>query len=130
MLTYLVDSAILINHLRRKRRLQAYLGEFRPAVRYACSAMTVAEVLAGMRAPEETATRQLLDGLAHLPITAAVAEKAAEIQRTFRNRGQTIPLADCLIAATALLEKATLVTANGKHYPMISDKITQPVFPS
>jgi len=129
MLTYLIDSDILIDHLRKKRRLQAYLGEFQAATRFACSTMTVAEVYAGMRLSEEPATRQLIEGLAHLPVTTPVAEKAAELQRDFRKKGQTIPLADCLIAATALLEKATLVTANAKHYPMVADKITQPTHP-
>src|SRR5271170_2051844 len=111
LLTYLLDSDILINHLRKKMRLQAYLGELQPAARFACSTITVAEVFAGMRATEEPATRQLLDGLVHFPITSLIAEKAAELQRDYRKKGHTISLADCLIAATALLEKATLVTA-------------------
>ena len=91
--------------------------------------MTVAEVYAGMRSPEEMATRHLMEGLVHFPITSPIAEKAAELQRDSRKKGQTIPLTDCLIAATALLEKATLVTANAKHYPMVSDKITKPIYP-
>ena len=127
MLTYILDSDILINHLRKKTRLQAYLGELQPATRFGCSTMTVAEVFAGMRPAEETATRQLLEGLVHFPITSAIAEKAAEFQRDFRKTGRTISLADCMIAATAILEKATLVTANAKHYPMVPDKITQPL---
>ena len=127
MLTYLVDSDVLINHLRKKIRLQAYTGELPPAARFACSTITVAEVYAGMRPSEETATRHLLKGFVHFPVTTSVAEMGAEIQRDARKSGQTIPLADCLIAATALLEKATLVTANAKHYPMVRDKITQPV---
>jgi predicted nucleic acid-binding protein len=126
----MLDSDILINHLRKKVRMQAYLGELQAATRFGCSTITVAEVYAGMRASEEPATRQLMDGLVHFPITTPVAEKAAEFQRDFRKKGQTIALADCLIAATVLLEKATLVTANAKHYPMVSNKITQPISPS
>jgi predicted nucleic acid-binding protein len=127
VLTYLLDSDILINHLRKKTRMQAYLGELQPATRFACSTITVAEVYAGMRSPEETATRHLVEGLVHFPITTPVAEKAAELQKELRKIGRTIPLADCLIAATALLEKATLVTANARHYPMVPNKITEPI---
>lgn len=127
MLTYILDSDIVINHLRKKVRLQAYLGELQTATRFACSTITVAEVYAGMRAIEETATRQLMDGLVHFPVTTSIAENAAELQRDFRKKGRTIPLADCLIAATAILEKATLVTANAKHYPMVANMITQPI---
>jgi len=32
-----------------------------------------------------------------------------------------VGLSDALIAATAFQEKATLVTLNGKHFPMLSD---------
>lgn len=129
VLTYLLDSDILINHLRKRTPLQAYLGELQAAARFACSTITVAEVYAGMRPAEETATRRLMDGLVHLPVTSPVAEKAAQLQKDGRKAGQTIALADCLIAATALLEKATLVTANAKHYPQVHDKITQPQYP-
>ncbi len=126
MLTYLFDSDVLIDHLRQKTNLQTYVGESRPAVRFACSTMTVAEVYAGMRVSEETPTRHLIEGLIHFPITSPIAEKAAQLQRDYGKKGTTIPLADCLIDATALLEKATLITTNARHYPMVADKITQP----
>lgn len=129
MLTYLIDSDILINHLRRRIPLHAYLGELKSAARYGCSAIVVAEVYSGMRPAEEPATRQLIEGLAHFPVTTQVAEKAAEIKRRLGRSGRTIALDDCLIAATALLEKATLVTHNAKHYPMVPDQITRPSHP-
>lgn len=129
MLTYLIDSDILINHLRRRIPLQAYLGELKPAACYGCSAIVVAEVYSGMRPAEEPVTRQLIEGLLHFPVTTQVAEKAAELKRRLGPQGRTIALDDCLIAATALLEKATLVTRNAKYYPMVPDKITHPSHP-
>src|SRR5258708_737973 len=129
MLTSLIDSDILINQLRRRVAMRAYLGDLKSVARYGCSTIVVAEVYSGMRPSEETATRQLIEGLAHFPVTTPVAEKAAELRRRLGKAGNTIALDDCLIAATALLEKATLITGNGKHYPMITDKITQPVYP-
>lgn len=129
MLTYSIDSDILINHLRRRIPLQAYLGELKPGARYGCSAIVVAEVYSGMKPAEEPATRQLIEGLVHFPVTTQVAEKAAELKRRLGLSGRTIALDDCFIAATALLEKATLVTRNTKHYPMVTDKITRPSHP-
>ena len=129
MLTYLIDSDVLINHLRRRIPLHAYLGELKSAARYGCSAIVVAEVYSGMRPSEEPVTRQLIEGLVHFPVTTQVAEKAAELKRRLGPQGRTIALDDCLIAATALLENATLVTRNAKHYPMLPDKITHPVHP-
>ena len=126
MLTYLIDSDILIDHLRRRIALHDYLGELKPAVRYGCSTIVVAEVYAGMRPEEESMTRQLIEGLVHFPVTTQVAEKAAELKRRLGRSGRTIALDDCLIAATALLEKATLVTRNERHYPMVPDKMTRP----
>ena len=51
-----------------------------------------------------------------LPVTRAVAELARSFKR--RDRGRTLALADCLIAATAALEGATLATGNVRDYPM------------
>jgi len=82
-----------------------------------------------MRPAEELATRQLIEGFVHFPVTTQVAEKAAELKRSLGLSGRTIALDDCLIAATAIIEKAILVTANSKHYPMLANKITQPVYP-
>ena len=130
MLTYLIDSDILIDHLRRRVPLRAYLGELKPFARYGCSTIVVAEVYSGMRPSEEPATRQLIEGLLHFPVTSQVAERAAELKRKLGRSGQTIALDDCLIAATALIERATLVTGNARHYPMVTDKITRPAFRS
>lgn len=126
MKTYLLDSDVLINQLRRLIPLKAYLGELEQSARYGCSTIVVAEVYCGMRASEEGLTRELIESLVHFPVTTAVAEKAAEIKRSLSGKGMTIALDDCLIAATCLLEKAILVTDNGKHYPTVSNKITKP----
>lgn len=126
MKTFLIDSDILINHLRGVIPLEAYLGNLDPTTTYGCSTIAVAEVYVGMRPEEENSTCQLLEGLSHFPVTTEVAEKAAELKRSYKKRGYTLTLDDCLIAATAILEEATLVTLNAKHYPMLQHKITNP----
>jgi len=124
--TVMIDSDVIINHLRRRAPLSDYLGDLDPLVQYGCSTIVVAEIYAGMRPAEEAATRQLIDSFIHFPVTTEVAEKAAILKREHRGSGLTLALDDCLIAATALIEKATLVTGNAKHYPMVPNKISNP----
>lgn len=77
------------------------------------SAIVRAEVLAW---PEHTAgsldaARALLDVCQLVSVNAAIADEAARIRR---ETGLKLP--DALIAATALLQAATLVTANGRDF--------------
>jgi len=65
---------------------------------------------------EERATCALLDGLVILPVTQDMAEVAGRFKR--RTKTRRLELADCLIAATAFVEGATLATGNVKDYPM------------
>ncbi len=127
MSLFLMDSDILINHLRRVKPLDAYTGEPLPTHRYGCSTIVVAEVYVGMRPEEEPATRQLLESLIHFAVTSEVAERAAELKRRYQKKGATLTLADCLIAATCLIENATLVTLNAKDYPMLDRIVNRPI---
>ena len=51
-----------------------------------------------------------------LPIDGDVAEIAAHLYAGLRQRGQPLPDADILIAATALANDCVLVTGNEKHF--------------
>jgi len=112
----LVDTDILINFLRGKRKAKEFLSSLLEESSICCSAITVAEIGAGMRSGEEDQTKALLDNIAVLDVTREVAEKAGHYKRS--TRGHSLELDDCLIAATAFAHKAVLATGNGKHYPM------------
>ena len=123
MAIYLFDSDVLINHLRGKQHVKDYISEIESGDELCCSVISLAEVYAGMQVSEEGRTKELMESLIHFPVTKEVAEKAAEVRRSLKNRGQTIYLDDCLIAATAILKGAILVTLNKKHYPTVSKKL-------
>jgi toxin FitB len=100
----LVDSDVLVDHLRGHRRLVR--GQDDVFV----SAVTRAELFAG-RGAEERRIRRRLEAMTELPVDAAVAERAGRIRRA-----TNIRLPDALIAATAIEHRLTLVTRNRRDF--------------
>jgi predicted nucleic acid-binding protein len=118
MADLLLDSDVVIWHLRGRLSVVERVVGLARSGRLGLSAITRAEVLLGMREPERRATLDFLNACQTLPVDAAVAESAAEIIRLFRAQGTTISLPDALIGATALAEEIPLYTCNARHYPM------------
>ena len=54
-----------------------------------------------------------------LPISNAIAHKAAQIYTSLRSEGNVIAHNDILIAATAIVENLVLITNNNKHFDRI-----------
>jgi hypothetical protein len=112
----MLDTDVLIDLLRGREATRAFLQEIAARSIPCCSTVSVAELYVGMRPEEEAPTGVLLDGLAIFPVTREIAEVAGRFKQ--RARGRSAELADCIIAATAFIEGATLATGNVKHYPM------------
>ncbi len=116
MKSILLDTDVLINFLRGKEKARDYLASAIGEADLCCSAITVAEIHAGMKEQERAKTSDLLDSLTVVEVTRMIAEKAGTYKRTTRSQG--LELDDCIIAATAFAKHAMLVTGNDKHYPM------------
>lgn len=116
-----LDTNILIDYLRNRKEAIEYLENL-PSVPKV-SAVTVAELYAGVREGQE---RQILDRLANdfnvIAVTHDIAVKGGLIRRDYL-KSHGMELADAIIAATAAIENATLVTLNKKHFPMFQDLI-------
>jgi predicted nucleic acid-binding protein len=85
-----------------------------------CSAITRLELLGfpGLSAADEQGLRNLLAQLSEAAIDHAVIERAIEIRKSVR-----IKIPDALVAATALIYEASLVTRNTgdfKNIPGVS----------
>ena len=117
----LFDTDVLIEHLRGNEDATALLLEVSSAGQAACSVLTRFELLAGMRSNERSQIRQLLDSLTNLETSQEVATRAGEWARSFRRSHAGISSIDYLIAATAEIHGADLLTGNVKHFPMFSD---------
>ena len=123
MANYLLDSNILVHHLRKQPSVTAMLHQWMATGDLHISVATRTEILAGMRPHEETVTMALLDSLLSLPITAPIADQAGRWIYQYARRGLQLSFADTLIAATAAAHDLTLVTTNARHFPMIEAKI-------
>lgn len=112
----LIDTDVLINFLREDQQTKAVLEDLSCEHDALCSAITVGEILAGMRPQEKQKTYLLLESLQVIPVTFAVAEQAGLWKFQFKSK--SLELDDCLIAATCSLHADQLFTENKKHYPM------------
>jgi predicted nucleic acid-binding protein len=87
------------------------------------SAVTLAELYAGVReGPERTELDLFVLAFELVDVDRAIALKGGLYRRDYR-KSHNIGLPDALIAATAEIKRATLVTLNKKHYPMLGSVI-------
>jgi predicted nucleic acid-binding protein len=119
MATLLLDTTFLMDVLNDRRGRGRPDGATHPRTAYArCCPIDVAELYAGLRAPEAQKTETLLRQLAYVPIRWEAAKLASDLKRDWARKGKTLTLTDTTIAAVCLTESLTLLTDNRKHFPM------------
>ena len=106
----LFDTNILIDHLSGIKKATK---ELQRSDDLAISVITWIEVMCGAQnKAQETILRAFLASFQCLPVTNAVAERAAENRRV-----KKIKLPDAIILATAEAAGRTLVTRNVRDFP-------------
>lgn len=118
MSAYLLDTGILIRHLRNRSGYHELIRKLNQEGDLYISAFTRVEVLRGMREHERERTVTLLNSFATRVIDRATADQAGEWIRVWQARGITLGGPDAVIAASALQVGAALVTTNARHFPM------------
>ena len=122
----LVDTDIAIDHFHGHQAAQDYFAETLAAGEVlAVSVITLTELMAGMRPGEEARTEKLLNLFVLLEVDEAVGRKAGEYLHEYA-RSHHLELGDALIAASAALSGAELITRNTKHYPMTDIRVISP----
>lgn len=129
MADLLLDSNILILHLRKRGSTTEFLLNWGARDNLHISVATRTEVLAGMRPREEPTTMALLNSLRNLPVTAEAADIAGRLIYRLARTGIQLSFPDALIAATAIAHDLAIITTNGAHFAPTGAKI-EPWTPS
>lgn len=114
----LIDSDVLIAHLRGIEPARQWLRDERTSGPLAVSAVTVTEIAGGMRSGERREVWQLLSSMRFETVDELVARQAGALMRRYKRENRGIGLGDYLIAATAQVRGHELATLNVKHFPM------------
>lgn len=122
---FLLDSNVIIDYLRYEKNVSANLDRMvESGVFLSICPQVYYEVVRGFKA--DFATRKLasffklFDLLSVLPFDMSATEKAIEIYVQLHN-GKLIEDNDIYIAAVAMVNDCTLVTANTKHFGRIEN---------
>ena len=118
MSKFLLDSDVIIWHLRGRKEVTEVLRDLQRFGLPACSALSVLEIQLGVKKGEEEKTNRFLESLRIFDVDMEIASKAAQLIRRSKARGVTLDLPDSVIAATCILHDLILVTYNTKHYPL------------
>lgn len=119
----LIYTDVLIDYLRAQAEAVSYLEGLTDTDMLLISAMTVAELYAGVRdGSERAALDSFVQAFEVVPISDKIAINGGLLRRDYAKSHNT-GLADAIIAATAEIEQAHLVTLNKKHFPMLADLI-------
>ena len=113
----LVDTDVMVDFLRGHPAAVSLVRKH--SNRIVLSSIVVSELYAGVRGDEELG---MLDDFISLFQVLPVSREPARLGGLFKKdyaKSHGVGLADAIVAATALAEKADLKTLNVKHYPMI-----------
>ena len=122
---YLLDSNAVIDMLRGNENiLNKYNAESKNRNKIFICPIVYYEVIRGFKILNANKKLEKFSNYysvwENLPLTDKVMDKAAEIYEQL-HKGQQIEDNDIYIAATAIVNNCTLVTANDKHFARITD---------
>ncbi|OGE69133.1 hypothetical protein A3B55_02565 [Candidatus Daviesbacteria bacterium RIFCSPLOWO2_01_FULL_43_15] len=120
---YLLDTSVLVDHLRRKNRISDSLVGDGVGI----SIISYAELFHGAyRSANPEKNLRLIAGMVRevglevVGLDEKVVDRYAKIRVVLEKRGERLEDFDLLIGATAISENLILVTGNARHFKRIS----------
>jgi len=117
----LIDTTILIDHLRKQRKDKTLFYRLSFQYNYMISSITEFEFSVGSTLPNREFVEKLLAKLPVLPFDSACVKTAIEMYHNLKLKNQLLPLPDIFIAATAITHDLQLLTLNRKHFERMKD---------
>lgn len=120
MTPVVINSSVLIDAFRRHAPARRAIREARARGELWSPVTTRIEILGALLPGEERRIEHLLSTITWQPITIEIADVAAAYTRRYRAAFSGIDMADYLVAATADVLGASLLTRNVRHFPMFT----------
>ena len=119
MSKYLLDTTVLIDHLRGRQQVVEFVTGLADAGNElgVCS-IGVAELYSGLGDKHRAVAEKLIDSLDYWDATKQAAKMAGVYRHDFARNGVALTTTDAMVAAIAAAHGASLITANVRHYPM------------
>jgi predicted nucleic acid-binding protein len=117
----LIDTTIAVDHLRgASAAVDLLTALIDTGDDLLASELVRLELLAGIRDKELVAFEEFCSALLWVEVTEDVARVAGQLARRYRKSHGGVGAIDYLIAATAIVTDADLLTTNVRHFPMFT----------
>lgn len=123
---YLIDTDIIIWILRGNKKYVALLKQLKDRNPLSISTITIAEIYKNLFPSELVKTEGFLHEFQIWEATSTIAKQGGLYWQEYSKKLKNLSLTDCLIAATANVNDAILVSLNTKHFPMTDIAVLNP----
>ena len=104
MAEYLLDTAIITDHLKGDIKANIYLEEIGQRGDVAgCCCVNITEIYSGMLVKEEEKTDRFISSLYFYEVTREISKAAGKLRQKYLKKGITLAITDVIIGATALI---------------------------
>jgi predicted nucleic acid-binding protein len=116
----LLDTSVAVDHLRGvTAAVELLASQVEEGQALVASELVRFELLAGVRPSEIDALEHFFSSLLWLTVDEDITRAAGLLARKHRRAHSGIDDVDYLIAATAIVSGAELLTTNVRHFPML-----------